>query len=297
MMYRHSKWFRIIAAAIGLMLIGGSAYAGGSTTRVEITRGEAVTGANRLLGEPLYSYDFSAIPTFGFNTVDEMNPVGPLPIPLSPDTDDDAVLVTTFPNLSAVPDPVVPNVNIPLREVGTFVNGLLARSAVPYHLDPGAPIVGPTQAEPNDPDPITLRDWLRGRGIAITRCGQHGNSINIFVSRLVPNRMYSAIGLWLRDDGTLRPVSLGGVSNVIMTNERGGGHLSRKLNFCPEDAAIDGIGQDHLIGVAVIYHSAHVAWGAIPTPGAPDLGFLLPPGSMVHGHIWFDFGAGRRIVD
>ena len=286
---------RLIVVSFGLLLITGSVHAGGSKTRTGLTKGEAVTGANRLLGEPLYSYDFAPNSTFGFNTVDELDPVGPLPIPLTPSSGRDAVLVTTFPNLAAVPPDVLPNLNVPLRDVGTFVNGMLDRSAVPLHLDPGAPIVGATQAEPGRPASITLRQWLRGRGLAVTRCGAHGNSVNIFVNRLLPNRMYSAIALWLRDDGSFRPVSLGGVPNIIMTNERGGGHMSRELNFCPEDAARDGVGADRLIGVAVIYHSAHVAWGAIPTPGAP--GLLLPPGSMVHGHIWFDFGAGRRIAD
>ena len=286
---------RSIMASIAIAFICGSAHADGIITRVNITKGEAITGANRLLGEPLYSYDFAPNPTFGFNTVDEFDPVGPLPVPLTPASDQDAVLATTFANLAAVPADVLPNLNIPLREVGTFVNGLLARSSVPFHLDPSAPIIGPTQAEPGRPDPITLRDWLAGRGMAITRCGSRGNFVNIFVNALIPNRMYSAIALWLRDDGSFRPVSLGGVPNVIMTNEYGGGYISRQVNFCPEDAARNGVGADHLIGIAVIYHSAHVAWGAIPTPGAP--GFLLPPGSMVHGHLWFDFGAGRRIAE
>ena len=292
---RNPTYLQLIVASIGIFLVCASGYARDSVTRVSITKGEAITGANRLLGEPLYSYDFAPNPTFGFNTVDELDPVGPLPILLTPASDPNAILVTTFANLAAVPPDVVPNVNIPLRDVGTFVNGLLNRAPVPFHLDPSAPIVGPTQAEPGQPNPITLRDWLRGQGTAITRCGTRENVINIFVKKLVPNRMYSAIALWLRDDGSFRPVSLGGVPNILMTNRYGGGHLSRQLNFCPEDAARNGVGADHLIGIAVIYHSAHVAWGAIPTPGAP--GFLLPPGSMVHGHIWFDFGAGRRIAD
>jgi hypothetical protein len=294
MTIRNSYLLRLIAVSIGIVLICGSARAAGSVTRVNITKGEAITGANRLLGEPLYSYDFAPNSTFGFNTVDELDPVGPLPVPLTPASDQNAVLATTFANLAAVPPDVLPNLNVPLRDVGTFVTGLLDRSAVPFHLDPTAPIVGPTQSEPDQPDPITLRDWLKGQGVAFTRCGPRGNFVNIFVKRLIPNRMYSAIALWLRDDGSFRPVSLGGVPNVIMTNEHGNGHISRRLNFCPDDAAREGVGADHLIGIAVIYHSAHVAWGAIPTPAAPD--FLLPPGSMVHAHIWFDFGAGQRIA-
>ncbi len=292
---RQSRLTQLVAATIGIALLCGSVLADGPRTRVNITQGEAVTGANRLLGEPIYSYDFAPNATFGFNTVDELDPVGPLPIPLTPSSSRDAVLVTTFANLAMVPPDVQPNLNVPLRDVGTFVNGLLGRSAVPSQLDPAAPVIGPTQAAPGKPDPITLRDWLRGRGVAFSRCGPRGNYVNIFLNRLVPNRMYSAIALWLRDDGSFRPVALGGAPSVLMTNERGAGYLSRQLNFCPQDAARDGIGPDRLIGVAIIYHSAHVAWGAIPSPGAP--GFLLPPGSMVHGHIWFDFGAGRRITN
>lgn len=291
----QTKSFRLIAATIGVFLVCGNAYAGGHSTQASITKGEAVTGANRLLGQPLYTYDFVPVPTFGFSTVDEYNPVGPLPVPLTPTSDPDAILATTFPNLAAVPPEVLPNINVPLREVATFVNGLLERSAIPFHLDPAAPVIGPTQAEPGRPEPIRLRDWLRGQGMAFTRCGPNGNYINLSVKELIPNRMYSALALWLRTDGSLRPVPLGGVPNVIITDERGKGHLSRKLNFCPDDAARDGIGDDRLISIAVIHHSGHVAWGAIPTPSAP--GFLLPPGSIVHAHVWFDFGAGHRIAE
>lgn len=292
---RHLGAWHLILLAVGMCSQCGIASADGAVTHVNITRGQAITGANRLLGEPIYSYDFAPNSTFGFNTVDELNPGAALPTPLTPASNPDAVLATTFPNLAAVPPPVAPNLNIPLREVGTFVNGLLDRATVPFHLDPGAPVVGPTQAEPGSPDPVTLRQWLRGQGMAITRCGPGGNHISLSVSKLLPNRMYSAIGLWLNEDGTFRPVSLGGVPNVIMTNVDGGGYLGRSINFCPEEAARSGVGGDHLIGIAVIYHSAHVAWGAIPTPGAE--GFLYPPGSIVHGHIWFDFGAGTPLGD
>lgn len=293
MTIKYFNLARLGAAAVSAILILGSAHADHSDVRVNITMGEAVTGANRLLGQPIYSYDFAPNPHFGFNTVDELDPDGQLPVPLTPTTGSDAVLVTTFPNLAMVPAEVLPNLNIPLRDVATFVTGTLGRSPVPAHLDPAAPIVGPTQADPVGPDPVTLGDWLQGQGMAFTRCGPLGNVVRISVRRLLPNRMYSAIALWLRDDGSFRPVSLGGAPSVFMTNRSGRGYLSRKLNFCPQVAARDGVGADRLIGVALIYHSAHVAWGAIPTPGAQ--GLLFPPGSMVHGHIWFDFGAGRRI--
>ena len=294
---RLSNQFRmhLSFAVTSMVLLGGTAHGEDHTTYVSIAAGEVVTGANRLLGEPVYAYDFAPNPTFGFNTVDEFNPVGPLPLPLSQSSSRHAVLATTFPNLAAVPAPVLPNINIPLRDVGTYVNGLLDRAPVPFHLDAGAPIVGPTQAEPSSPYEITLRDWLRGRGVAINRCGPAGNFSSIFVNRLIPNRMYSVVGLWLNEDGTFRPVSFGGVPNVIITDENGKGRLTRRLNFCPATAANEGIGSDHLIGIAVLLHSAHVAWGAIPTPSAD--GFILPPGSIVHGHIWFDLGAGRRLTN
>ncbi len=295
MKHTRSHTQLLAAIIIGIVPLSGIAGHGDAVTHVTVVKGQAITGANRLLGEPIYAYDFSANPTFGFNTVDELDPEGVLPIPLTPESDPEAVLATTFPNLAAVPPPALPNMNIPLRDVGTFVNGLLDRAPVPFHLDAGAPIVGATQSQPADPDPITLRDWLRGKGRAIARCGPDGNHLSVFVRRLLPNRMYSVIGLWLGEDGSFRPVSVGGVPNVIMTNQRGRGHITRTLNFCPTDAAQSGVGSNYLIGIAVIYHSAHVAWGAIPSPTAE--GFVLPPGSMVHGHLWFDFGAGRLIAE
>jgi hypothetical protein len=291
----HLKTLSAVLIAISIGWPAGSAQADMHETQVKLTGAEVITGANRLLGQPLYTYDFSVSSTFGFNTLDAYNPSGPLPTPLAPGSDLETILVTTFPNLTAVPPPVLPNLNVPLRDVGTFVNGLLGRAAVPFQLDPAAPIVGPTQAEPDDPAPITLGDWMQGSGLAITRCGSGENHASIFVRRLIPNRMYSVVGLWLSADGAFRPVSFGGVPNVLITDRRGNGSLTRRLNFCPQDAATQDTEGFRLIGVAVLYHSAHVAWGAIPTPGAE--GLVLPPGSMVHGHLWFDLGAGRRTAD
>ena len=132
MKIRKIKAFQLIALTTGVILLSGMVHAdddddsdSDKTTNVQIARGQVVTGANRFLGVPLFSYDFAVNPTFGFNTLDEHNPGAELPIPLSPDSDRNAVLASTFPNLSAVPDGVLPNVNIPLRDVGTYVNGLL----------------------------------------------------------------------------------------------------------------------------------------------------------------------------
>ncbi len=303
MKFRKINAFELIVLMVGVTMLSGMVYAddddddsdSDKKTNVQIVRGQVVTGANRLLGEPLFTYDFAANTTFGFNTLDEHNPGAELPIPLTPDSHRNTVLATTFPNLAGVPAGVLPNVNIALRDVGTYINGLLDRGLVPFHLDPGAPVIGPTQAEPHNPDPIRLRDWTRGRGLAITRCGHDGNYASVFVKRLIPNRLYSAWALWLSEaPGTaFQPIALGGAPSVIMTDAHGKGSLTRELNFCPEDAARDGVGAERLIGFIVILHSDHVSLGPIPTPS--PLGF--PPGSIVHGHMWFDFGAGQPIAE
>jgi hypothetical protein len=255
------------------------------------------TGLNRSLGQPLLEYDFMPAPfkeQFGFEMLGVYNPNGPLPLPLTADTPDTAILAS-FVDVDGVGPPqaifqnVTPElVNVPLRDIGTYADPKLARGgAIPFQSD--GPIIGATQADPSAP--ITKGDWFKASGTLRVNCTPEGSSVSVNVKSLVPNRLYTVWALWLDPSGPkMIPVPLGGAPNVIITDKQGDGILERDLNFCPVDAALEGIDGKRLGGIGVHLHSDHAAYGPVPAPLAAG----YPPGTVLHEHLGFNLGAGKR---
>ena len=80
-----------------------------------------------------------------------------------------------------------------------------------------------------------------------------------------------------------------GRPNVIITNNEGDGTLERDLNFCPVDAALEGVDGKRLAEIGVHLHSDHAAYGPVPAPLAAG----FPPGTVLHEHLTFNLGAGK----
>lgn len=109
---------------------------------------DVVTGANRLFGQPRFSFDGDF--TGGFTTVAEFNPDGADPIPLTSATPDDAILASSV-DSPPFPEDVDPALlNVPLRDVEAIVapDGT-TRGPLTPHFE--APIISPSQAEPAFP--------------------------------------------------------------------------------------------------------------------------------------------------
>ena len=254
------------------------------------------TGLNRGLGQPLLEFDFMPAPfkeNWGFDMLGVYNPDGPLPLPLTADTPDTAVLAS-FVDAGGVGPPqaifqnVAPElVNVPLRDIGTYANPKLDRGgAIPSQSD--GPVIGGTQADPSGP--ITKGDWFKASGTLSVDCAPAGNSVRVDVKDLVPNRLYTVWVLWLDPAGPkMIPVALGGAPNVIITDQRGYGSLERDLNFCPVDAALEGVDGKRLAEIGVHLHSDHAAYGPVPAPLAAG----FPPGTVLHEHLTFNLGAGK----
>ncbi len=254
------------------------------------------TGLNRSLGQPLLEFDFMPAPfkeKWGFDMLGVYNPDGPLPLPLTADTPDSAVLVSLV-DADGIGPPqaifqnVAPElVNVPLRDIGTYANPKLARGgAIPSQSD--GPVMGATQADPSGP--ITKGDWFKASGTLIVNCASAGNSVSVNVRSLVPNRLYTVWALWLDPSGpAMIPVPLGGAPNVIITDKQGDGTLERDLNFCPVDAALEGVDGKRLAGIGIHLHSDHAAYGPVPAPLAAG----FPPGTVLHEHLAFNLGAGE----
>jgi len=254
------------------------------------------TGLNRSLGQPLLEFDFMPAPfkeQWGFDMLGVYNPDGPLPLPLSADTPDSAVLVSLV-DADGVgpPQAIFQNVppelvNVPLRDIGSYSNPKLARGgAIPSQSD--GPVIGATQADPSSP--ITKGDWFKASGILKVACTPEGNSVSVNVKSLVANRLYTVWAIWLDPAGpSMIPVPLGGAPNVIITDKQGDGILERDLNFCPVDAALEGVDGKRLAGIGIHLHSDHAAYGPVPAPLAAG----FPPGTVLHEHLTWNLGAGK----
>ena len=254
------------------------------------------TGLNRSLGQPLLEFSFMSDPfkkQWGFEMLGVYNPDGPLPLPLTADTPDSAVLASLVDAEGVGPPQAISQnvppelVNVPLRDIGTYANPKLARGgAIPSQSD--GPVIGATQADPSGP--ITKGDWFKAFGTLISDCAPAGNSVTVNVKSLVPNRLYTVWVLWLDPSGPkMIPVPLGGAPNVIITNNLGDGTLVRDLNFCPVDAAKEGVDGKRLAEIGIHLHSDHAAYGPVPAPLAAG----FPPGTVLHEHLTFRLGAGK----
>ena len=180
-------------------------------------------------------------------------------------------------------------VNVPLRDIGTWVLPPNLKQRAPVPFQSGGPVVGATQAEPSGP--ITKGDWFKASGTLKVDCAPNGNSVSINVKALVPNRVYTVWAIWLDPSGPrFIPVPLGGVPNVIITDKQGDAIFERDLNFCPVDAAKEGVDGKKLGLIEAHLHSDHVAYGAIPAPLASG----FPPGTVLHGQLAWNLGAGKR---
>ncbi|MFL5344894.1 MAG: hypothetical protein ACJ8AT_08870 [Hyalangium sp.] len=261
--------------------------AGGSSQEAErypprvesrVIEARVVTGINRLLGQPVHH--LGALGTLGFTTVAGFNAHGKDPIPLTSDSDPDTVLASTvdpaiLAALGIPPGSVDPKrLNVRLNDVGVITSTDGTRLPVRAHLSAG-------QLEPSragSAKPITLKQWLRARGTARLHCaGRDETTIEMEFAGLVPRGLYSVWQVLVGSQGPV-PLPLGGVPNVVVTDECGRGTFSAQLNFCPLSLLP---GEVPLAIIEVVYHSDGALYGAVPE--LQKAGF--PPGLVTHVHL------------
>jgi len=265
-------------------------------------QGYVVTGLNRILSQPAFIFpEVEPFPAgIGFNTVGEFNPNGPDPLPLTPATPGSTILASIQdpffdrPNFPPT-DPLL--VNVQLRDVATWVAppNLQNRAALAPHLN--VPTLAYSQAEPTSLTPITLEDWFKAKGKMQIKCEEDGNSVKIKFKGLIPNRLYTVWALWvILDENDPRhgiwPQPLGGVPNVYMTDKDGDATFERKLNFCPLEAAENGVNGNVLLTIATHLHSDGVAYGGLPAPIAAG----SPPGIVLHAVLEWNMGNGIPVA-
>ncbi len=261
-----------------LLLVSGK---GRDRTKIEAV---AVTGANRLLSQPVWDLG----PPFGlggFNFVFGFNPAGPDPLDLDESTPGDTLLATgADPNILAVfgltLDDIDPDLlNVPFRDVAIIVDPAGGRAQVPSVLD--VPGFAPSKSRPNDP--ITLDQWLEASGSLRIRCRDDGTAIvRVKLKKLIVNGVYTLWGVFVLDldndgiDESIVPVPLGGVPNVLIADKQGKASITRTVNFCPLE-------EPRLKTINIAFHSDGNVYGgvrALPLAG-------LPGGVVTHDQINF----------
>jgi len=170
---------------------------------------------------------------------------------------------------------------------------LVTRAALPFITN--AAVTAQSQAAPDQPDPITLGDWLKASGNMRVSCEEDGTAeIKIKVHDLIPHRAYTVWAMWHLSDGRIFPQPFGGAPNGYITDEEGEAEYERTLNFCPLEAARNGIDNNRLLSIITHLHSDHVLYGAVPTPS----GAGLPPGTVGHMQLEWNFpGAGVPLLN
>lgn len=232
-----------------------------SSHRAALIKAKLATGTNRFLSQPLHDFG-GTIGTAGFSNVGARNPSGTQPLPLTTDSRASSVLVTFVDQgflalFGKTIDDVDPDLmNVPLRDVTMNVdlNGVQRAKPTPIRL---AEQLQPSQASPADP--VTLGQWTQARGFAFIRCAGRGANVQLTLRGLLPNRVYSAWGLF--GGQSITPFPLGGAPNVMVTDSNGNATFERELNFCPFDLKP---GQAPLLAIDIVFHSDHQNYGLVP---------------------------------
>ncbi len=254
-------------------------------------KGIAVTGFNRLYGEPVTN--LGKFGYFGYDTVAVYNPEGEAPTKLNKNSSADDLIATILDpdflqshglkSLSEVPPELI---NVPLRNVG--MNGGLdglsyATRTSELEHQPYQPFT-PSQAFHTGD--ITVEDWMSAEGKLKITCKKNGTAaVHMKLENLIPHRLYSAWGFFNSDEqmpfgnfGPVRPFA--GLPNMIVSDDHGNGDLKRVLNFCPMDLKD---GEFPLGAVFVNYHSDVEMHGGVLS----FTQFDRYPGTVTHTQLFF----------
>jgi hypothetical protein len=256
-MSKRLKIFSLILAFVAIT----SLTTASSSSRTVLIKAKLTTGGNRFLGRPLHDFG-PPFGTGGSANVGAWNPSGAQPLPLTPDSPESTVLATFVdPGFLArlgktINDVPADLLNVPLRDVKANVdfNGVRREAPIPITL---AEQLQPSQASPADP--VTLGQWMRAEGFAHISCRGDVANVRLDLKGLIPNRVYSAWGVF--GGQGITPFPLGGAPNVMVTDDRGNATYKRELNFCPFDLKP---GQVSLLAIDIVFHSDHQNHGLVP---------------------------------
>lgn len=281
--------------------------------REYVTFGVPSTGFNRLRGLPLYRFpvleplaaqvgqpiDFAGFETVGAYDADLGQGGGNSP-PITPATPGSAILASHLDVQAMAPLGVnIENVpprrlNVKLRDMPVLTDDFgVEETRIPCATESDNPL-DIVHASPCEGD-LTLEDWLRARGAARVSCFEDGTANFILrASNLVPNRMYSAWMVMFNPEAVfpvpfLKPVPVGGLPNIFVTDAHGNAVFQRRLGFCPQDV-------DLALAFAIHMRANHQNYGGVPEPflnqESPETFFPTfagaTPGTVLHIQMTFN---------
>lgn len=247
--------------------------------------GQNAMGPNHFMGGPIADLGepFGLVNLY---SVGLYNPFGPEPIKITPDMNIEhpysAVLATIVdPTFAAFGAPIefeAEYLNVPLHEVPVALDGIGEVTGVlgPPHT---AGQLDTHRAAPYGP--ITLGQWLEASGRCTFTCLSDGGSeMVIELEHLLPNSLYTIWGIFGGGPVALTP--LGGVPNVVATDDNGVGRVRRILNWCPLNPKE---GDRPLLWISIAFHSDHAVYGNVPAP------YNWPEGLIHHTQLQFFIAA------
>lgn len=209
---------------------------------------------------------------------------------ITEDTPEDAMMASVFPNyfhsfgFMGFPTPMGP-FNVPIYSTPTFTT----RS---FHIEERYP-PAPFEASDNvlnqtnyavyrKQDVLTLGQYNSARGHLIIVCERNGRARFKLRIEGIPLALYTAWDVMVTDAHTphefLASSPFGGIPNVIATDRRGFGEMSRKLNYCPLKKCR---GSERCsAGIILAYHFDNMVYGAGTDLGVQ--GFGLGNAAAIH---------------
>lgn len=269
----------MIAGCVCLFALGHAA----AQAQTHTIQGRAVTGVNRLLGQPVF--ELGPFGGAGFSDVGAYNPNGGEALPLTSSSPANTVLASIvdpgFVEAFKVdPDTINPRtLNIPLRDVGVYVNPAGRRQPIRDIFRSSQ--MAPSRASAGGP--ITLGDWLKAGGTATIRCKGHSANLDLEMTGLVPRGLYDVWGVMLTAQGPA-PICLGGSPCAFVTDKKGNARFSATLNFCPYNLRANEV---PLGLIEILFHSDHAVYAS-----QPELFYAgFPPGITSHSQLEFPVSA------
>jgi hypothetical protein len=272
-----------VGKLVVLSLLSATLGTAAARAQTHVIQGRAVTGVNRLLGQPVF--ELGPFGGVGFSDVGAYDPKGVEAQSLTAKSPASTVLASLvdpgFLDLFHV-DPGTVNpatLNVPLRDIGVYADPTGRRQPIRDILS--SPQLAPSRASIGGP--ITLGQWLSARGIAQLRCFGHLATLRLDMTGLVARGLYDVWGVMLTAQGPA-PICLGGSPCAFSTDDLGNATFTANLNFCPYALRSNEV---PLGLIEILFHSDHALYGS-----QPELFYAgNPPGTVSHSQLEFPVSA------
>lgn len=287
--------------ALGDALEDGRDLRGRASTHKKYSktlRAYVTHGVNAFNGKKIFDFNESSRIFSGLPALEDIGVWNPEPnasnaTSISKDTPEDSQMASMFPTLfnkfmgARNPDPIGP-FNIPIFATPTFTPRSMSitdRHEPAKFEDSGETAKQGNYAAHRRGNGLTLEKYNSARGWMRVVCSTDGTARFKIRMQGIPLGLYTAWDIIVKNSLTesesLMVSPFGGAPNVIATDRRGYGQMSRKLMYCPLKKCM---GSDRCtIGVIMLYHLDHMVYGSGSDLGIQGYGV----GNAAANHLMF----------